>query len=357
MNRLRASTLLYEFYTSYKPKTHDNLNGIKNRAMKIPDSFLKQEAIKSINSKTFHCYGASFYTYLVKTEYQGAFLKFVTSYQTISDYLDNLIDQTTVINETNFRRLHQSMLDVFIMQPPTQNYYQYQIQQDDSGYLKELVLNCQSVLQLLPNYKRYQAVFLKFAYLYVDLQVFKHLKVTQRELKLRHWYEKNKRFAPELTWYEFSAASGSTLGIFALLAYLLSEDEVNIDPDLVFQAFMPSVQLLHIMLDYFIDLEEDEEEGELNFFGYYENLETGVSKLLFQYQAANLSVEKLPLYEFHHMINDGLLALYLAEGVQKSETVQKYRAYLMRYVKFRTKLLFVNAAFVLKQYEKEKRYI
>ncbi|MGL4335735.1 MAG: DUF2600 family protein [Turicibacter sp.] len=346
--------LLFNFYKTYQPVTKQRLKEFKNHAHTIPDSFLKKEALKSINGKTFHCYGASFYANLVQPEQVTSFLTFVTAYQTISDYLDNLIDQTTIINETNFLRLHQCMIDIFKLTPKLPNYYQYQVQQNDDGYLNHLVRQSQAVLKTIPQYEKYSSEFLRLAYLYIDLQVFKHLKVSQRELKLQAWHETNKHLAPDLSWYEFGAASGSTLGIFSLLAYAMNQTQYQVKPLEVYHSFFPSIQLLHIMLDYFIDLEEDITDKELNFFAYYESVDDGVSQLVEQYKQANISATKLPNRLFHHTINDGLFALYLAEGVIKSDEIKKYKKQILNQLNFRAKFLYHNAYFVLKRYRKEK---
>ena len=144
--------LMTAFYKSYQPKTKSFLSLYEQHAQQITDPKLKKEALASLSKKAFHCYGASFYAALVSEEYQGDYLKFMTAYQTICDYLDNLVDQTNVINETNFRRLHQSLLDVFKLTPHAPNYYQYQTQQLDGGYLNMLVRLCQESLKKIPHY-------------------------------------------------------------------------------------------------------------------------------------------------------------------------------------------------------------
>ena len=113
--------LMTAFYKSYQPKTKSFLSLYEQHAQQITDPKLKKEALASLSKKAFHCYGASFYAALVSEEYQADYLKFMTAYQTMCDYLDNLVDQTNVINETNFRRLHQSLLDVFKLTPHAPN--------------------------------------------------------------------------------------------------------------------------------------------------------------------------------------------------------------------------------------------
>lgn len=343
MRRMMYPGLVWTFYKSYQPKTAKFLKVYQRQAEQMTDSKLKQEALASLKTKAFHCYGASFYAYLVPTTHQESYLKFVTAYQTMCDYLDNLVDQTSIVNETNFRRLHQALLDVFKLETPHQNYYQYQTQQLDSGYLMNLVTICRQTLKDISHYSRYAPWLLKLAGLYVDLQVYKHLTVSEREEKLNGLFIKHKRLQQHLTWYEFSAACGSTLGIFTMVAYAMNQDKYRVEPEVIFNAMFPDVQQLHIMMDYLIDLEEDKRDGELNFFSYYPNIQTGLNEILKTYERAQQSVKRLPATTFHQTINDGLFALYLAEGVKKQPALKQTQRAILSQLGIRAKFLYRQA--------------
>lgn len=332
--------LMMEFYRCYQPKTKMCLTFYEKQAHQITDPKLKKEALASLSQKAFHCYGASFYASLVPKEHQSDYLRFMSAYQSICDYLDNLVDQTSMINETNFRRLHQSLLDVFKLDPPSQHYYQYQTQQLDSGYLNLLVRICQKSLRKIPHYNRYFPYFSRLARLYVDLQVYKHLKVSEREDRLKQLQLENGKLAKGLTWFEFGAACGSTLGIFTMVAYAMNQSKYQVDPELVFHAMFPGVQQLHIMLDYVIDLQEDIEDGELNFFSYYTDIDEGVDQLLLLYKHVQQEVARLPEKEFHQTINDGLFALYLAEGIRKNPKLKALEKKMVKNLGLRARFLF-----------------
>lgn len=341
-------TLMTSFYRKYKPTTSKFLTFYEKQADQITDATLRKEALASLKSKFFHCYGASFYTYLVPSALQDDYLKFVTAYQTICDYLDNLVDQTSVVNETNFRRLHQALIDVFKLNEPYQKYYQYQTQQLDSGYLMSLVVICRQSLKKIPHYATYAPWLLKLATLYVDLQVYKHLTFKEREVKLKRFSDQHKRIQGDLTWYEFSAACGSTLGIFSMVAYAMNQEKYDIHPEIIFNASFPFVQELHIMMDYLIDLEEDIRDQELNFFYYYDSYEYGIERILKTYQDAQQSVEKLPVKSFHQTINDGLFALYLAEGIKKQPALYRIKKRIFSQLGFRVKFLYHQASHFVK---------
>ena len=66
--------LISRFFKSYQPKTKQLLEFYKKQAEQITDPTLKKEALASLESKSFHCYGASFYASLVSTESQFEYL-------------------------------------------------------------------------------------------------------------------------------------------------------------------------------------------------------------------------------------------------------------------------------------------
>ena len=92
------------------------------------------------------------------------------------------------------------------------------------GYLVELMQTCQSVLSNIRNYETIKPYLLELCGYYSDLQIHKHVRKDEREERLRTWYETHKSKLPEMDWYEFSACSGSTLGIFCLVSYAMRPD-------------------------------------------------------------------------------------------------------------------------------------
>jgi tetraprenyl-beta-curcumene synthase len=82
-----------------------------------------------------------------------------------------------------------------------------------------------------------------------------------------------------LAWWEFAAACGSSLPVFALidLAARTRFDPAEIDATL--RAYFPGVSAIHILLDYFIDQAEDREHGELNFVACYPSSAAAVEAL------------------------------------------------------------------------------
>ena len=146
-----------------------------------------------------------------------------------------------------------------------------------------------------------------------------------------------------MSWFEFSACCGSTLGIFCLVACAFhdecSEDLVARVKD----AYFPWVQGFHILLDYFIDQEEDRTGGDLNFCFYYKNNEEMVRRLEYFFHQADRSTSGLPHAQFHRMVNRGLFAIYLSDGkVEKQKAVHGMAQKILRRSGWMTRFFYVN---------------
>src|SRR5690625_1058699 len=217
-NRVPSSalTLMSAVYLKIFPAVNRELDFWTNRAKQIPDDELRAQALGSIAAKRFHCQGGAVYALLAGYRWREA-IRFIVAYQTISDYLDNLCDRSTSLNPDDFRLLHQSMVDALTPTNPIQHYYALRAEQDDGGYLADLVRTCQSVLRKLDQYSLIQKHIHPLEKLYEDLQVHKHVTESERVERLKNWFGSEGEPYPSLSWYEFSAAAGSTLGIFCLV--------------------------------------------------------------------------------------------------------------------------------------------
>ncbi len=319
-----------QVYRNIMPVVHEELAFWKKRAEEIPNQELKEQALASIAHKTFHCEGGSIMA-LTALEQRRAAIKFIVAYQTISDYLDNLCDRSTSLDPRDFAALHDSMRDALTVGAQPQAYYRFRKDQDDGGYLVELMQTCQSVLRDLPNYDMIQPFLFELCQYYCELQIHKHVRQDEREDRLIGWYEGHKSILPEMGWHEFSACSGSTLGIFCLVSYALRSDFEERHADMIRKGYFPYIQGLHILLDYFIDQDEDREGGDLNFCFYYANNEELGDRLIHFLQEADKHTHDLPDRKFHQLINRGLLGVYLSDRkVNEQKEVRRLSKKMMK---------------------------
>ena len=257
-------------------------------------------------------------------------ISFIVAYQTISDYLDNLCDRSTSLDPDDFRALHESMMDA-LTPGAMHDYYRLREDSDDGGYLPALVKTCQDFIQGLPSLTVIQPYLFELACYYCDLQVHKHVTQEERVIRLQEWFGKYQSTLPTMTWYEFSACSGSTLGIFCIASYAAATNRMDGLVTRIRDGYFPWVQGLHILLDYFIDQEEDKKGGDLNFCSFYNNEKELFNRFSFFLEQADKSILTLPDAKFHRMVNRGLLGIYLADRkVQEQRHVRHLARKLMR---------------------------
>nr|WP_093131599.1 tetraprenyl-beta-curcumene synthase family protein [Salinibacillus kushneri] len=329
-------------YRKIFPDVNKELNGWKKRAEQIPDEELRTQALASIESKTFHCEGGGIYALLAKEKRLEA-IRFIVAYQTISDYLDNLCDRSTSLDPQDFEWLHQSMLDALTPGEPVKNYYAYRQEQNDDGYLQQLVRTCQQMVDKIDRYKNLRPYLIQLASLYRDLQVHKHVKQEERISRLTNWFHSYQEQCPDLRWYEFSACTGSTLGVFCLVSYGLNGKSSSELAKVIYQGYFPYLQGLHIMLDYYIDQKEDANEGDLNFCSFYSNAEELENRFLYIYKQTGKHIHSIPNRSFHQMVQKGLVGLYLADQkVKQVKNGNEFVKKLLNAAGSKAKFFYVN---------------
>jgi tetraprenyl-beta-curcumene synthase len=340
--------LMHRVYKHILPGVREQLNGWRRMAEAIPDAELRKQALSSIALKEFHCQGGAVYA-AANLEQKDVLIPLIVALQTISDYLDNLCDRSTSLDADDFRLLHRSMLDAVTPGEPPGNYYELRNEQDDGGYLRELVKRCQACVSRLPSYPLVQDEVRELVSLYGDLQVYKHIAKPLREERLLDWWSKHAERYPDLLWNEFAAAAGSTLGMFML--FLAASDE-NLTPEQsagIRNSYFPAINGLHILLDYLIDQAEDEQGGDLNFCSYYESQQQMNERLLRMVQAARSAADRLPFSRFHRMIVEGLIALYLSDPkVRGQREVRQTARLLMKGSPWTRVFFWLNSHFIRK---------
>jgi tetraprenyl-beta-curcumene synthase len=307
-----ALGLLLQARTVILPGVGRALAGWRARAAAIPSPELRLQALDSIQHKAFHCEGGAL---LAGRERQ--LLPLIVAYQTLADYLDNLCDRSSCRDPQVFDDLHRSMTDAVAAGRPAADgdyYARWPAAGSDGGYLPALVATCQGALGSLPHHQPLAETALRLAALYRGLQVKKHGPRDRRERDVRAWCEELAPLAPELRWYERAAATGSTLALFHLFGVAARPAFDQAAADGVLSCYFRWICPLHILLDYLVDGEEDEQGGDLNFVSCYRDQDDALARLSFLIAGARAAAAKLPEGPFHAMIVDGLLGLYLGDA-------------------------------------------
>lgn len=345
------------------PAVHAELRRWRAQALLIERDDLREQALNSLQYKRFHCEGGAVFAGLVGRSLPDTgpnpraarrplwrrLVRAIVALQTISDYADNLVDRWRPeggeLSEELSRAIHRSLLDA--VSPGASGavdgsgvkgrgrrprgaggVYFPGRRTGDGGYLEELVLEARRAIRGLPSYSAVYGPVRWLAARYAEMQVLKHLEPSRREKLLKDWFRsKGSPWAEELDWWEFAAACGSTLGIFVLLAAAARKDTEPADAQLLFQAYFPWVCGLHIMLDYFIDQEEDRIGGDLNFAACYGGSSRCTRRLGSMVRRSLAAVGDLPdRWEpaFHTLVVRGLPGLYFSDGKVGRQNLHGY---------------------------------
>jgi len=325
--RLRAkaapgqSALLLQHILVTLPRVQKLLAAWRNKAERCPDPVLRKMALTSLEKKAFHCQGGAVFA-SAAPGYEKTLLRIIVAYQTLCDYLDNLCDRAGSTDGQAFRHLHNSLLTALTPGSACGDYYLFYPHKQDGGYINKLVAECQTQIETLPNYWRVQERLWELANWYTELQVRKHLHPEIREEQLISWAKQQGSRYPGVRWQEFAAATGSTLAIFALLGLACREELDDASIHRTWQAYFPWICGLHILLDYFIDREEDRQGGDLNFTFYYRHEEEMLERLKFFVRQAHDCAASMPNRAFHTTVVEGLLGLYLSDAKIAEQSYQ-----------------------------------
>lgn len=307
-----SGRFLMRLFRHVLPAARQELQRWQQRAAGIPDAQLQQQALASLRHKRFHADGGCVYAAACPTAQTGTLVRLIVALQTISDYLDNLCDRAGRTDEAYFHRLHDAMRDAVRPDAPLRAYYD-DPQADDGGYLADLVRTCQTQLRQLPRYSSVSPQVEWLVERYCELQELKHIDPDHRRSRLEDWSSGWESTYPAVRWWEFSAATGSTLAMFALFS-AASDDADSTAADTITTSYFPWICGLHILLDYLIDLEEDKRGGDFNFVRCYASTAEAFARLReFARRSVQAATQLTASGRIHTFVVHGLLAMYLSD--------------------------------------------
>ena len=291
----RTLPLALRFLTSVVPKAVSELARLRRRAGAIEDPAIRREALSSLRLKAFHVHGGCVFATALKPAGARSFVKLAAAYETAVDYLDNLCDRIGSHDERDFRALHEALIDAVTPGAGLRPYFRHRAH-DDSGYLAALVTQSQAAFAALPGFQSARPYIAAVTRGYCELQALKHLARGTREERCASEFSD---VAVDLRWWEGAAASGSTMATFAL-AYGATDPDFNgASAKAIYGAYFPYFTALHILLDYFVDQDEDRKHGELNFVTCYPDVHDAARSMTHVAEAARTRVLRLPDPEIH----------------------------------------------------------
>ena len=403
---LRETGIYLRLLTRVLPLVERELRGWVNAARLIPDAELRSQALASLERKKFHCVGGSVLALMEPVNPANpanpaltptnlhALVRAIVAIQTISDYLDNLCDRSSVAARlaasgdamtddaiptpypflrgappqaaqaySTYLRLHEAMLCAVDPERPVADYYSLYLRECpgsgtaraashvDGGYLDRLVEASRLTLRDLPGYGAVKPFVSHLVTLYSELQAGKHLSPEARDRVMEGWFATRYLAQPtwpsqpsptwlsqppatwlgrDLHWWEFGAATGSTLAMFALLCASSDSSFDQSAARSLAATYFPSICALHILLDYYIDQAEDVAGGDLNFVAHYSSKAEAVDSLEGFVRWSSSAAASTRDSGLHRAVVRGLLAMYLSDPKVEAQGMREQALRLAR---------------------------
>jgi tetraprenyl-beta-curcumene synthase len=258
---------LIHFLRTIVPRAARELREIRSLAEVIPDDLLSTQALASIDDKAYHVAGGCILATFLSQRAADHYVEIVAPLETIYDYLDNLCDRHPNVKAAAYPVLHRAITDALDPSAPTVGYYDLGPHGDDGDYLVILVRRVQRALRRLADHELLLPIFREAAGLYGEMQTLVHLPARARIEACEQWFERHSLRYGTLEWNEFVAAAGSQFQVYAPL-FMLFDSSYDAIPA-AYGAYFPAVSALHVLLDSFIDQQEDRDHDDLSLVSIY----------------------------------------------------------------------------------------
>lgn len=315
------------YHSLVKHLTKKELKNLSGHASTIPDKKTSELAKWSLKTKAFHSWGAAIFSVPLPNKRKEKAIEGLVAFETIADFLDTLSDRTKKLKEEDYANMHNIMINTLNLKE-TRNFSPFH---HTERYFQVLVQKSQDFISKLPSYNVVKPHLATAVKNYATMQTLTHLPLGEREKRCQLWFSQHTQWEPAITWWEFTAAGGSTLTMFSLLH---AAHRPNLKEELaseVFHAYFPWINGINILLDSFIDQDEDALSGDMNFMNFYQNHDDHVEGILKFIKTAQKKVQKLPHPDFHHFIIKEMVNLYARKALRK-KALHKNAKLLLRSV-------------------------
>jgi tetraprenyl-beta-curcumene synthase len=295
-----------------EPIVRRELRTWRTRAAGISDEGLRRDAIDAIDRKRANVHGAALFCTLADSR-SRVLLRLLVAYQVMWDFLDSASESAADVGEVNGARLHAALVDALDPARPMRDYYLYHAREEDAGYLRALVDACRQRCRELQSFQRVQPFLLADA-TRASVQALNHDPCpTSRAAKLQAWAEREFPDEEEAEWFELSAAAGTPISIFALLA-LASDLEVTDEAIAsVRRTYWPWASALATMLDSYVDDADDAATDHQRYITYYPNRDVAIARLTEIMRRCLSDASALPRGEKHVVVIASMIAMYLSK--------------------------------------------
>ncbi|MFZ5985594.1 MAG: DUF2600 family protein [Bacillota bacterium] len=312
----QGSKLIIKYVNSIFPKADYMLKRQRLLFEEKSRDILERQALSDLSPGKHHNREAGIYALYPGVELNNA-LKFIVSFQALDYYLDFLCTRSQVKDETTFSQIYISLRDAVDPKRKISSSHLSYLNNDDINCINEMIEKCRREVVKLPSYNLVMGPIKKFVQMYSDFQTYVHLDKDLREERIKVWADRHLEKQLGISYWEMCAASGSTLLIFVLFACAYDPKLTQEEVENICVAYYPWICGLQVLLQHFVDANDDIILGSFNLTNYYENLKKCEDRISFFMEHAVKSCDTLKYPEFHRTLVMGITAIYLSNPKAK----------------------------------------
>jgi tetraprenyl-beta-curcumene synthase len=310
------------FWSTVAPLVDGQLKRWKRHARTINDPALRALALEKLAEEGFNSEVAATLATLVPRAHREHVVEAIVAYEVMYDYLDGLTEQPAADPLGNGHQLYQAFIDAIALSTePQGGYYASNRQQDDSGYLEELVKVVRRALAQLPSAGAIAQASERAATRCAEAQIRAHAVPLLGTAQLERWAAGNAA-GSSLGWREFLAGSASSvLAVHALIAAAADVRTTPAEAREIDTVYL-SICALSTMLDSLVDHERDEQAGQSGYVRYYEDHDLLAGDLVRAARHAAQHAALLRNGAHHFMTLVGVASYYASAPDASSEFAQ-----------------------------------
>lgn len=301
----------------------------RERTSSIVDPAIRADAFDALTRKRGATDGAALFWALLPRR-DPALLRLLVVHELIWDFLDSVSERGAGAGENNGLQLHRAILESIDAEGPVSDYYRYHPWKDDGGYLVALVETCRALCRSLPSYPLVRPMLVREASRAL-VQGLNHTPdPNQREASLRGWAQTEFPGEGMVDWFELTGAASAPLVIHVLLALAAEARCSRADVDAAYAAYFPWVSLTTVMLDSYVDQQEDAAAGNHSYIAHYRDEEAALCRLEESIRRSAQGVVQLRGGYRHAVVVACMVAMYLSKDSARAPELHETTRRLAR---------------------------
>lgn len=314
------------FAVSIVPSVRVQLRAWERVARTIPDPTLRASALNSLRDKASNAEAAAVFATLAPRRRRREVIALLAGLQILTDFLDTISEVVVAEPLRNSLTLHAALVDAVQPKARGASYYRHHPQQDDGGYVAQLVAFCQRHVDALPAAGAIETMLVRAARRCGAGQSYTHDAIHHGPKTLARWAW-GEATGVDYRWWEVAAGASSSVPLHALVALASDARTTQEEAARVDAAYCPGIGALTVLLDNLVDRDADARVCGHSYLAYYDSAAHAASRIAKIVVTAQAATSGLRARRRHETILAGVLGFYLSApgaGTDYARPVRKH---------------------------------